>query len=506
MKKVFLLISSLILLSAGNSCSEDDLQLLSPTSDLLDTIDSEDKLQKFLNGAYLSLGSVDAFGTNVIVVGDVLSDHLYVSTASAAAFSNTYNMNYNPVTNDFGMYDPLYNAINNCNMVINNTKVESIPTNTVENIQNIARIKAEARIARALAYFTLVNYYSPSPTSGVNQDYGVPIVLENYDSTIKRPRATVAEVYTQIISDLTAALVDAEETPIDPDGAVTKTRFSKTAAKLILSRVYLTRRAAGDAQLALQYASEIVNNPGDFAPIVSTVAAYQAYFSGQPEANAENQPETIWELDVNDLSNGVTGLGANLALPTLYYRLSDRRALLFTKDFYDSFPHSANGATSTDIRRGSATAGLLTTSGVVGTGQVPGAWTNKYPRLSGDGNFQRNIKVFRFAEAQLNRIEALYLTGQTAAALTALNTFAVSRGGSTYTGTDLLNDILTEKGKEFYGEGQRFLDLKRWNLPIIKNSNCTTNCNLPANSSLFVLPINQSAINANPNLLQYPGY
>ncbi|WP_379967882.1 RagB/SusD family nutrient uptake outer membrane protein [Epilithonimonas sp. UC225_85] len=488
MKKVFLLISTLFVLSVSNSCSENELELTSPTSDGIESIDTEDKLQKFLNGAYLSVGSVNAFGTTVTAIGDVLSDHLYVSSAGAAAFSSTYNMNYSAVNNDFGFYDSLYNAINNCNMIINNTKVE--------NNENVAKIKAQAKIIRALAYFTLVNYYSPAPTSGINQEYGVPLVLANYDASIQPARATVAEVYAQIISDLTSSLSAAE------DPADNKVLLGKTAAKLLLSRVYLTRRAAGDAQLALQYASDIVNNPGVFAPIESTLATYQAYFSGSPEANSENRPETIWELDINTLSNGVTGLGSNLALPTLYYRLSDRKALLFTKEFYDSFP-------AADVRKGSGSTGLLTTTGVTGTGTVPGAWTNKYPRLTEEGNFQRNIKILRFAEAQLNRIEALYLTGQETTALTELNAFALSRKGSTYpasTGTALLNNILTEKGKEFYGEGQRFLDLKRWNLPIVKTSNCTTNCNVPANDKLFVLPIGQDAINNNINLKQYPGY
>lgn len=518
MKKVFLLISSLVLLSIGNSCSENELELTSPTSDALESIDSEDKLQKFLNGAYLNLGSVNAMGTGLMAIGDVLSDNIYLNSGNAGSYNLTYNLNYNSVNNDFNFYDSLYDAIMDCNMVINNTKVG--------NNANVARIKAEAKIIRAFAYFTLVNYYSPTPTSGINQEYGVPLVLTNYNAVIQPARATVSEVYNQIISDLKDGISNANDAPS------TKSTFSKTAAKLILSRVYLTRRATGDAQLALQYSSDIVNNsPVAFAPInakaltIPTNSAsatnYQQYFSGVYEvptqvvypangpnpvnytvAGSENHPETIWELDVNTSSNLVTGLGSNLALPTLYFRSSDRRALLFTKNFYDSFP-------ATDVRRGAPTTGLLTTSGVTGTGQVPGAWTNKYPRLTVNGNFQRNIKVLRFAEAQLNRIEALYLTGQEVQALTELNAFAISRGGSTYpaiTGTALLNYILTEKGKEFYGEGQRFLDLKRWNLPIIKNSNCSTNCNLPANDKLFVLPIDQDAVNNNKNLKQYPGY
>lgn len=487
MKKYFYIVASCMVLIVSNACSEKELDLFPPSSDDIEDINTEDKLQKFLNGGYLTMASVDAYGTDIMAFGDVLSDHLYVTNAKAYVL--TSNMTYNALNNDFNFYGRMYDAIMSCNMVINNTKVAETP--------NVKRIKAEAHILRGFAYFTLVNYYSPTPTSGVNQDYGVPLVLGVYDSSIQPARATVAEVYNQIIADLTAGLSDANE-PTESI-ANSKVTFTKTAARLLLSRVYLTRRAPGDAQLALQYSSAIVNANNDaFKPIAK--ADYQTYFSGSPEETSENQPETIWELDVNSSTNVVTNLGVNKALPTLYNRLSgDRRALLFTRSFYNTFP-------STDVRRGAASTGLLTTTGVPNTDNPAGVWTNKYPRLTGDGNFMRNIKVLRFAEAQLNMIEAMHLTGQNAEALVRLNAFAVSRGGSTYTGANLLNDILTEKGKEFYGEGQRFLDLKRYNLPLVKNSNCTVNCDVPAGDKLFVLPISQSALNYNTNLKQYPGY
>ena len=103
-------------------------------------------------------------------------------------------------------------------------------------------------------------------------------------------------------------------------------------------------------------------------------------------------------------------------------------------------------------------------------------------------------------------MEALRLLGQEGLALTELNAFAASRKGLTYTNsTDLLTNILTEKSKEFYGEGQRFLDLKRYNLPVNRPSNCTT-CELQATDKRFVLPLGQNAVNQNANLKQYPGY
>ena len=524
MKKFFIILSSLVLITASNSCSDQELELYPVSQDDIEDINTEDKLQKFLNAGYLTVGSVSAFGTDAMAIADVLSDNAYIT--SAKAYSLTYNMNYSALNNDTGgIYRSMYDAIMNCNTVINNTQVESNA--------NVVRMKAEAKIIRAFCYFTLLNYFSPAPTSGINQEYGVPLVLADYDASIQPARASVAEVYNQIIADLNAGVAEANEIPAGPEEA-SKVFLSKTAAKLILSRVYLTRRAAGDAELALQYATDIVNmqnSPGSlFKPVAKN--DYVAYFSGLPEEGAENQNETIWELDMNDNSNLVTGVGSNLALPTLYNRVTtDRRAILFTKDFFDSFPHTdlptlSNGTPqsySPDVRRGSTKTtttsasqypgvptavqptGLLTTLTLPAVDNPAGAWTNKYPRLTSSGNFFRNIKIFRFAEAQLNRIEALFLTGQTATALAELNLFAISRGGSTYTEASIQN-ILTEKAKEFYGEGQRFYDLKRHNLPLVKGPNCVMNCNVPANDKLFVMPISQSALNYNPNLKQYPGY
>lgn len=177
--------------------------------------------------------------------------------------------------------------------------------------------------------------------------------------------------------------------------------------------------------------------------------------------------------------------------------------MLANKTFYESFGPVLNPQLY-DIRRGAINTGLFSNQAL--TPDTPmGYWINKYPRLTSGGNFVRNIKILRFSEAYLNRIEALKLTSQDGQALIELNQFAASRKGLAYTGTDLLKDILTERSKEFYGEGQRFLDLKRNNLSVDRPSNCTT-CNLPASDKRFVLPVGQDAINQNSNLRQYPGY
>lgn len=473
MKKILLTVLAVFSLQFMNSCSDEELDIVPSYLDTLDSIDTEEKLQQFLNGAYLRTTSVSAFGAEALFFGDLLSDQMF-----ASSYLNTSNFNYNMYVNDFSIYGTLYAAILNCNLVINNTLVESNP--------NVERIKAEAKILRGFLYLHLINSYAATPSSGVNQEFGVPIMIGEYDVTAQPARNTVDEVYAQIISDLEAGVAGAYESP------EYKNYLSKTAAKLLLSRAYLTRKAPGDAERALQYASEIVNNsPSVFAPISSE--NYVDYFNHLESAKTENQPETIWELDLTTNNASSSGIGSNLSLASYYERIGTRRSFLFTQTFHNSFA-------DTDVRKG-----LFTSQGVPATDDPKGLWTTKWTRNSEAGPFLRDIKILRFAEAQLNRIEALYLTGQNAQALAELNAFAASRGGSSYSGSDLLNDILTERYKEFFAEGHRFYDLKRHNLPIVRTTNCTV-CSLPAGDLRFVFPMDEGVLNANGNLTQYPGY
>lgn len=504
MKKYILIISTLLLINGFNSCSDRDLELLQPEADFITDINSETRMQQMLSGAYFSIASADAYGSKLMIFGDILGDKIY-NTTSKANFLQTHNYNYNGLQSQFNFYGKMYEVIVSCNMVINNT--------SVEESQEVLRIKSEAKVLRAFAYFTLLNYYSPSPASGINQEYGVPLVLGNYDLSIQPARATVKEIYTQIISDLTAGLQNVNPNPAD------KVILGANATKLLLSRVYLTRRDPGDAALALQYATEVrdaaiaayPNAAANRKPFITTenitVTNYANYFKGANDQVYEDHPETIWELDMSSLSNQVTGVFNDTGLPT-FYSPGDktRRSLLATKSLYDSFVNN------TDVRRGPLNAGLftnITAADEIGDLTGSGYWMSKYPRQTDQGDasgiYLRDIKVLRFSEAYLNRIEALRLLGQEALALTELKAFAASRKGSTYTGANLLQEILTERSKEFFGEGQRFLDLKRYNLPVVRTTNCTV-CELPASDHRFVLPVTQAAMNSNPNLKQYPGY
>jgi hypothetical protein len=102
---------------------------------------------------------------------------------------------------------------------------------------------------------------------------------------------------------------------------------------------------------------------------------------------------------------------------------------------------------------------------------------------------------------------------QNAAAAAVLFTFVKSRNPaytlSTNTGTALLNEILTQRRIELWGEGFRFLDLKRTNSALDRtganhNSSIAVTLNVPAGDKRWEWLIPTDEINANPLVVQNP--
>ena len=483
MKKYIIAIASVLTLNTFSSCADDLLDLKPPYEDVSDdAIKTEEDVKHFLLGAYLKMSSGSLYGANLFYLGDLLGDSFFRSNTHYGGFNSLIMMNYDPSnTGEIDFYRSAYDVIQSSNIVIHNE---------LEDTSLNRQYKAEARALRAMSYFNLVNYYASSPRSGQYQEYGVPLAAYPYNPDTKIARSTVAEVYNVIISDLQYAIDNSVDVPTE------KYYLSKTAAKLLLSRVYITRQAAGDAQKALEITNEMISYWGNFQPEenqpvpfrLATYGEYENYFRSTNDAVSENQPETVWELDLK----GVNNPGVNFALGAFYSNTGAKRGLLAKATLYDQFA-------TNDVRRK-----LFNTSSPT-TDSPKGVWIRKHERASTPGgNYTRNTKVFRFSEFYLNRIEALYQLGNTAEALNKLNEFAAIRQGNTYSGANLLEDILTERNREFFGEGQRFLDLKRYYLPLNRGTNCPNNCDVEAGNRLFVFPYSISQTILNPNAVQHP--
>src|SRR5574344_2526746 len=110
----------------------------------------------------------------------ILLNDRYVSSSSLS-YSQLYSANYFWDTtadrvklnnSDEGTYYNAYSAISNCNLVLENVASATDATDTERTT-----IAAQARILRAMNYFTLVNYYSKTyNASTAETDGGVPLI------------------------------------------------------------------------------------------------------------------------------------------------------------------------------------------------------------------------------------------------------------------------------------------------------------------------------------------
>ena len=129
---------------------------------------------------------------------------------------------------------------------------------------------------------------------------------------------------------------------------------------------------------------------------------------------------------------------------------------------------------------------------------------------NGDVPYMRAAEMYLIeAEARARRAEPRLCTAQQ-----ALFTLVKNRNPSyvltTNTGQALIDEILWNRRVEFWGEGFRFTDLKRMNLPMnrvgIPNHLVAfaVTMNVPAGDKLWEFLFAQDEMNTNPAIVQNP--
>lgn len=151
---------------------------------------------------------------------------------------------------DDGFWFASYNRIYYYNTVIDN-----IMGAEGTNEQQKRSIQAEAMISRALEYLYLVNGYAKHyDMRTAETDPGVPLILDEDIAKKNLVRASVKDIYAQILSDLQNALPNL---PVQAKGNAFRT--SKAAGYGVLAKTYLYM---GNYAEALKAANEVlkINN------------------------------------------------------------------------------------------------------------------------------------------------------------------------------------------------------------------------------------------------------
>ena len=503
LKSIYKVMGCAILAASLSSCVNDWLDVApSDGTDADAALTSSSDLAAARTGMYAALKGnsnlVDYYGQQFFVYGDVHAgdDYQYNNLGGSNRASFYYDMNYQTASeftssSNVAWKSP-YIVIGRANRIIAAAEGGAL-SDAAEAKATIDQYAAEAKVLRALAHFDLVRIYGKPYTEDQGASLGVPLVTEVLESNAKPARSTVAEVYTQVVKDLTEAISsNALATETEP-GYV-----SVWGAKAILSRVYLNM---GDYANALSVAEDIIKNSG------AALWTRDQYFKAW-DASTPNESEFLFRLNVagSTDSNDLNGIG-NLQQREGY------KEMVATKKFVDMLTSDPEDVRNEMFLPATAAKEVAT----YGTNKV---YLNK---LRGQGGNLRNVTIvpiIRLSEVYLTAAECAFRNNDKTKAVEYLNDLVKNR---TTTEASLatvdnitLERILIERRKELIGEGQRYFDALRNNETITRYTSEADkgwHKTLSKDAQSFnrdyfkaIAAIPQAEINANPNIKQNTGY
>lgn len=431
-----------------------------------------------LSGAYAALQFGGQYG-QYYVFAEIPSDDTTPVLSGSVTDQDEFDKFYLRTTNPFlaTRWNDGYRGIYRCNTILD--RIEAVEMDAALK----ARFTGEAKFLRALMYFNLVRVYGD-----------VPLVLKEITDPLEGyayGRAPVAEVYAQIIKDLT----DAEAVLPASYTGTNVGRATRGAAKGLLGKVYLTRRQYAEAATKLK---EVID-----AGTYDLLPNYADLFR---PAN-KNSRESLFEVQYK---KGAIGEGSNFG-NTYAPENSGNAVIQFggggnnqpTVDLITSYEAG-------DLRRDVSLATSYTNAA---GNRVDYRYIRKYldpPVTNGDA--EDNWYVLRYADVLLLYAEALNETGQTAQALPFLNRVRQRAKVADKTGlgqAELRLTIEQERRVELAFEGHRWFDLVRTGraLPVLNAKAAAIGIKTPLTENNLVFPIPQSQIDINPSLIkQNTGY
>lgn len=485
MKKIlYILLPAVLLVSA---CAEDYLDT-APTDAVSETqvFTNTQNAMAALNGIHRSMFiRYDSQGQpgqgGVMIMSEVMGDDV-VMTSQGNGWFVSISRWLTHILDTAGdvefVWKFYYKIIGNANMLIANIDDAEGPQEDKD------LIKGQALTYRAWAHFQLVQFFAERYDGGTtNSQMGVPIVTEPI--TEGGPRNSVEEVYAQVHADLDAAMALLDES------RPAKSHFNIQVVKGIKARVALTQQNWSEAARLANEARQGLNLMNE-----------EQMFAG---FNDVNNPEWMWGS--RQVTDEQTYFASFFAYMSYNYNSTNIR----------QNPKAINSAlyekmSETDVRRG-----LYDPTGedidVPPTYSRAPYMNRKFASIGPDVSVG-DVPYMRVSEMYLIEAEALARGGSDAAAAAVLRDFAVTRDPeytlSSNTGAALIEEIMIHRRVELWGEGFRFLDLKRLNQPLDRTganhvaSVINEKYHVPAGDRTWQWLIPRDELNANEHMVQNP--
>ncbi|WP_421940481.1 RagB/SusD family nutrient uptake outer membrane protein [Pedobacter sp.] len=461
-----ILLSSIALATLVLSACEKTVEIDPPLNEITTSVVfSSDKLAtNAMAGLYTGLASTVTQSTYVPVYSSLQADDLLyigVNPTFKEVFDNAYSTLSSVQSSVFSdWYAMIYRA---------NSIIEGLQKYSGTSDQVKKQLTAEAKVIRAYCYFNLVNTFG-----------GVPLVLTTDVSvSAMLPKETVANVYAQITTDLT----EGKANLLADYSASGNTRLgvNKFVAAALLARVSLF---TADYPAAESNASEVIAS-NLYSMISSANIATGVW--------VKNNTESIWQM-------------SSPLNPTQQYTVEAGTFLPFTgsNPQFEIRPAFLSLFSATDLRRQRWMTNY-TVAGVIKV--VP----FKYKYITNAAAVAANVieapTTMRLAEQYLIRAEARARIGTNlGGALSDLNVIRTRAQADVSTSTTqaaLISEIALENRKEFFCEqAYRWYNLKRTG-----EADAVIGALKPSyRPAAKLLPFPNNAVDANPNLIQNPGY
>ncbi len=332
---------------------------------------------------------------------------------------------------------------------------------------------AQGKFFRAYHLFQLLLEFAPNFKK--NQSL-IRIPIYTNSSTISsiegNPPVALSEVMDQIKKDLDDAILDL------PTNRIGKSYINKAVAQAIMTRVLAVSQ---DDWAKMSFLAKAAYGGNANTAVVSS--------NWRNGFNNMSDQEWLWGLFQNGTDE--TNFYWGHAAPMMDHLTLSYSATYADPDFVSEF-------SNTDVRNTFRDIYNVSTS-------TP--W-REFVSTKYTFTFASDIPILRKSEMVLFDAEAQYHLSNEASARNLLFALQSARDPnavmSTNTGQALLDEILLERKKEFYGEfGPQWFDAKRYSLPINRNNIHRVPINIPADDNLLFLKIPQTEIDNNPG---YEGF
>lgn len=331
-----------------------------------------------------------------------------------------------------GIWNLFYNVINSANEVI--TLAEEENHSEVNN----AAI-GQSLALRALSYFYLAQFYQHTYITSKDMPC-VPLTLTDSENSIQG-RATVEQVYEQIVGDLRSAI-----DLLDGWQRESKMQIDKQVAQGILARVYLVMHKWDEAIEMAQAAREGY-------PLMTAEEAYQ--FNYQDISNQE----VIWGVDITSQTSMIYASFQSWMCAQYYgYGGQVGAFQLIDAKLYNSIAYN-------DVRKY-----LYVAPGETYPCEgwkIPSYGNLKF-KIEGAENWLGDVIYMRSSEMYLTEAEALVCLGRKDEAYTVLSEFMSNRifEGEWEFKRATIEVVQNQRRVELWGEGFSYFDHRRWQMDM----------------------------------------